>query len=179
MGMAPLALQFHMPPGPQSLAANSTHVSPTAYSAFHCSWSQKSWRSHMSNAAARTLAAFPSPRFKGERKSTAIPCSSSCSPPVGVVPFAVPAVGEERRPELQRREKMAAGWTSLGLVAVAVLVVGIAMPASAAGVQPPAPAPASDGTSIDQGIAYVLMLVALVLTYLIHPLDVSSPYRLF
>ncbi|PON97519.1 Arabinogalactan peptide, AGP [Trema orientale] len=38
----------------------------------------------------------------------------------------------------------------------------------------PAPAPTSDGTSIDQGIAYVLMLVALVLTYLIHPLDASS-----
>ncbi|KAJ4728163.1 Arabinogalactan peptide [Melia azedarach] len=38
----------------------------------------------------------------------------------------------------------------------------------------PAPAPVSDGTSIDQGIAYVLMLVALVLTYLIHPLDASS-----
>uniref|UniRef100_A0A453S6V0 Uncharacterized protein n=1 Tax=Aegilops tauschii subsp. strangulata TaxID=200361 RepID=A0A453S6V0_AEGTS len=36
-----------------------------------------------------------------------------------------------------------------------------------------------DSTSIDQGIAYVLMLVALVLTYLIHPLDASSPYRLF
>ncbi|XP_027351029.1 arabinogalactan protein 22 [Abrus precatorius] len=38
----------------------------------------------------------------------------------------------------------------------------------------PAPAPSSDGTSIDQGIAYVLMLVALVLTYLIHPFDASS-----
>ncbi|KAK1610337.1 hypothetical protein QYE76_034010 [Lolium multiflorum] len=75
---------------------------------------------------------------------------------------------------------MAAAWTSVGLVAVAALVVGIAMPASAAvAVQPPAPAPSSDGTTIDQGIAYVLMLVALVLTYLIHPLDVSSPYRLF
>ncbi|RLN08141.1 arabinogalactan peptide 16-like [Panicum miliaceum] len=35
------------------------------------------------------------------------------------------------------------------------------------------------GTSIDLGIAYVLMLVALVLTYLIHPLDASSPYKLF
>ena len=36
------------------------------------------------------------------------------------------------------------------------------------------------GTSVDQGIAYVLMLVALVLTYLIHPLDASSSaYRLF
>ncbi|KAG6597108.1 Arabinogalactan peptide 20 [Cucurbita argyrosperma subsp. argyrosperma] len=41
-----------------------------------------------------------------------------------------------------------------------------------------APAPASDGTSIDQGIAYVLMLMALVLTYLIHPLDASS-YQFF
>jgi len=30
------------------------------------------------------------------------------------------------------------------------------------------------GTSIDQGIAYLLMVVALVLTYLIHPLDASS-----
>ncbi|XVF13020.1 hypothetical protein REPUB_Repub08aG0171200 [Reevesia pubescens] len=35
----------------------------------------------------------------------------------------------------------------------------------------PAPAPTSDGTSIDQGIAYVLMLVALALTYLIHAAD--------
>ncbi|KAK9665311.1 hypothetical protein RND81_14G103900 [Saponaria officinalis] len=34
--------------------------------------------------------------------------------------------------------------------------------------QSPAPAPTSDGSNIDQGIAYVLMLVALVLTYLIH-----------
>ncbi|TXG65493.1 hypothetical protein EZV62_006768 [Acer yangbiense] len=39
---------------------------------------------------------------------------------------------------------------------------------------PPAPAPVSYGTSIDQGIAYVLMMAALVLTYLIHPLDASS-----
>ncbi|QCD77553.1 arabinogalactan protein 20 [Vigna unguiculata] len=38
----------------------------------------------------------------------------------------------------------------------------------------PAPAPSSDGTSIDQGIAYILMLVALVLTYLIHPFDAFS-----
>ncbi|EEE65784.1 hypothetical protein OsJ_21483 [Oryza sativa Japonica Group] len=77
---------------------------------------------------------------------------------------------------------MAAAWTSLGLAAVAVVVVGIAMPASAsaaAPAQPPAPGPSSDGTSIDQGIAYVLMLVALVLTYLIHPLDALSPYKLF
>ncbi|KAK3129755.1 hypothetical protein QOZ80_6BG0484210 [Eleusine coracana subsp. coracana] len=75
---------------------------------------------------------------------------------------------------------MAGVWSSMGLVGVAVLVVGIAMPASAiAPAQPPAPAPASYGTSIDQGIAYGLMLVALVLTYLIHPLDASSPCKLF
>ncbi|ESQ39272.1 hypothetical protein EUTSA_v10001752mg, partial [Eutrema salsugineum] len=43
----------------------------------------------------------------------------------------------------------------------------------------PAPAPTSDGTSIDQGIAYLLMVVALVLTYLIHPLDASSSYSFF
>ncbi|XP_006647136.1 arabinogalactan protein 16 [Oryza brachyantha] len=74
---------------------------------------------------------------------------------------------------------MAAGLAPLGAVAVAaVLVVGIVMPAAVAA-QAPAPAPASDGTSVDQGIAYILMLVALVLTYLIHPLDASSPYRLF
>ncbi|KAE8056053.1 hypothetical protein FH972_012851 [Carpinus fangiana] len=35
----------------------------------------------------------------------------------------------------------------------------------------PAPAPTSDGASIDQGIACVLMLLALVLTYLIHAAD--------
>ncbi|XP_072984712.1 arabinogalactan protein 16-like [Typha latifolia] len=62
------------------------------------------------------------------------------------------------------------------LVAVAVVALAIVLPAAA---QAPAPAPSSDGTSIDQGIAYVLMLVALVLTYLIHPLDASSPYKLF
>ncbi|RLM94049.1 hypothetical protein C2845_PM08G20910 [Panicum miliaceum] len=61
-----------------------------------------------------------------------------------------------------------------------VLVVAVAAAlAAAANAQAPAPAPASDGTSVDQGIAYVLMLVALVLTYLIHPLDASSAYRLF
>ncbi|MCL7041282.1 hypothetical protein MKW94_024590 [Papaver nudicaule] len=32
----------------------------------------------------------------------------------------------------------------------------------------PAMAPTSDGNAIDQGIAYVLMLAALVITYLIH-----------
>ncbi|KAB2024325.1 hypothetical protein CXB51_014887 [Gossypium anomalum] len=32
----------------------------------------------------------------------------------------------------------------------------------------PASPPMSDGVTVDQGIAYVLMLLALVLTYIIH-----------
>ncbi|AET04120.1 putative arabinogalactan peptide, AGP [Medicago truncatula] len=32
----------------------------------------------------------------------------------------------------------------------------------------PAPAPSSDGTAFDQGIAYFLMLVALLITYMFH-----------
>ncbi|KAI4992170.1 hypothetical protein ZWY2020_046662 [Hordeum vulgare] len=52
------------------------------------------------------------------------------------------------------------------------------MPALVAA-QAPAPAPTSDASSIDQGVAYLLMILALVLTYLIHPLDASSPYKLF
>ncbi|KAF8667016.1 hypothetical protein HU200_053187 [Digitaria exilis] len=63
------------------------------------------------------------------------------------------------------------------LAVAAALVFAVAMPAAAT--QAPVPAPTSDGTSIDQGIAYLLMIVALVLTYLIHPLDASSPYKLF
>ncbi|CAA0812971.1 Arabinogalactan peptide 20 [Striga hermonthica] len=60
------------------------------------------------------------------------------------------------------------------LVAVVVMaVVAAVFPSvSAANVNSlvPAPAPAfsSDGTTIDQGIAYALMLLALVLTYIIH-----------
>ncbi|RLN30357.1 arabinogalactan peptide 16-like [Panicum miliaceum] len=68
--------------------------------------------------------------------------------------------------------------TPSGLAVAAALVFAVAMPALAAA-QAHAPAPTSDGTSIDQGIAYLLMIVALVLTYLIHPLDASSPYKLF
>ncbi|XP_054787925.1 arabinogalactan protein 22-like [Prosopis cineraria] len=32
----------------------------------------------------------------------------------------------------------------------------------------PAPPPSSDGTAVDQGIAYFLMVVALAITYLFH-----------
>ncbi|TVT97372.1 hypothetical protein EJB05_32960, partial [Eragrostis curvula] len=68
--------------------------------------------------------------------------------------------------------------TPSGLAVAAALVLAIVMPAVVAA-QAPAPAPTSDGTSVDQCIAYTLMIVALVLTYLIHPLDASSPYKLF
>ncbi|KQK09015.1 arabinogalactan peptide 16 [Brachypodium distachyon] len=61
---------------------------------------------------------------------------------------------------------------SLLLMAIVVVL------ATVANAQAPAPTPTSDGTSVDQGIAYVLMFVALVLTYLIHPLDASSTYKL-
>ncbi|KAK9067954.1 hypothetical protein SSX86_012065 [Deinandra increscens subsp. villosa] len=67
---------------------------------------------------------------------------------------------------------------SSALFSTFALVFAITLP-TAVHAQPfaPAPAPSSDGTSIDQGIAYLLMLLALVLTYLIHtvdsPLDLS------
>ncbi|KAK3024237.1 hypothetical protein RJ639_043613 [Escallonia herrerae] len=87
---------------------------------------------------------------------------------------------------------------SFRAVVVFVLVLAIATPYVAlAQSTAPAPAPSSDvvllvcesaltgcledalfnlgrRSSIDLGIAYVLMLAALVLTYLIHPLDASS-----
>ncbi|XP_068665287.1 arabinogalactan protein 41-like [Aristolochia californica] len=74
---------------------------------------------------------------------------------------------------------MAISRVSFGAMLVVALVFSIFLPAAQAQNLAPAPAPASDGTSIDQGIAYVLMLVALVLTYLIHPMDATSSYRLF
>ncbi|KAL5718867.1 Arabinogalactan protein 16 [Ranunculus cassubicifolius] len=72
---------------------------------------------------------------------------------------------------------MAVSRVSFRVMVMAVLVFSIVLPQAHA--QAPAPAPTSDGTSIDQGIAYVLMLVALVLTYLIHPLDASSYHSFF
>ncbi|KAB1998955.1 hypothetical protein F383_05303 [Gossypium arboreum] len=62
----------------------------------------------------------------------------------------------------------------MGVMAILALVFAIVSPYVEAQASAPAPSPTSDGTSIDQGIAYVLMLVALMLTYLIHPLDASS-----
>ncbi|KAF5734208.1 arabinogalactan peptide 20-like [Tripterygium wilfordii] len=66
---------------------------------------------------------------------------------------------------------MAVSKVSVGVVAVAALFLAIVLPAAQAQSFSPAPSPTSDGTSVDQGIAYVLMLVALVLTYLIHAAD--------
>ncbi|XP_041029075.1 arabinogalactan protein 41-like [Juglans microcarpa x Juglans regia] len=67
---------------------------------------------------------------------------------------------------------MAVSRISSGVVAVvAVFFAVLVLPAVQAQSLAPAPAPTSDGTSIDQGIAYVLMLVALALTYLIHAAD--------
>ncbi|CAN6456890.1 unnamed protein product [Victoria cruziana] len=66
------------------------------------------------------------------------------------------------------------------LAVMGFFLMGLSLPAAMG--QPsaaPAASPSSDGTSIDQGIAYMLMIVALVLTYLIHPLDASSFYSSF
>ncbi|KAE8662055.1 Arabinogalactan peptide 22 [Hibiscus syriacus] len=72
------------------------------------------------------------------------------------------------------------GVSRVSLVPVlrALVVVGMTALPAAVQAQPstPAPAPTSDGTSIDQGIAYVLMVVALALTYLIHAADLCFTF---
>ncbi|KAG6579545.1 Arabinogalactan protein 16, partial [Cucurbita argyrosperma subsp. sororia] len=57
-----------------------------------------------------------------------------------------------------------------------VFVLAMLLPACAQSLAPAQPPAASDGTSIDQGIAYVLMLLALVLTYIIHSADLSISF---
>ncbi|GMN31717.1 hypothetical protein TIFTF001_003368 [Ficus carica] len=71
---------------------------------------------------------------------------------------------------------MAVSRVSFGVFAVVALVLSAAFPAVQAQAPALAPVPTSDGTSIDQGIAYVLMLVALALTYLIHAADISYSF---
>ncbi|XP_062146684.1 arabinogalactan protein 41-like [Alnus glutinosa] len=75
---------------------------------------------------------------------------------------------------------MAVSRMSFGVVAVAAAVfavlVVVFLPAVQAESVAPAPAPTSDGASIDQGIACVLMLLALVLTYLIHAADMPKSF---
>lgn len=61
---------------------------------------------------------------------------------------------------------------SFGVYAMFGLAFGILLPSVQAQPLVPAPDPTpSDGTTIDQGIACGLMLLALVLTYLIHTFD--------
>nr|XP_009771613.1 PREDICTED: arabinogalactan peptide 20-like [Nicotiana sylvestris]XP_016452365.1 PREDICTED: arabinogalactan peptide 20-like [Nicotiana tabacum] len=62
----------------------------------------------------------------------------------------------------------------VAVLAIFVVALATVIPFAQSQEFAPAPAPASDGTAVDQGIAYVLMLVALVLTYLIHPMDASA-----
>ncbi|WCJ36788.1 arabinogalactan protein 41 [Euphorbia peplus] len=59
---------------------------------------------------------------------------------------------------------------SFGFFVIVAIIYATMMP-SAYAQSPtlaPTPAPTSDGNAVDQGIAYVLMLVALAVTYLIH-----------
>ncbi|KDP22176.1 hypothetical protein JCGZ_26007 [Jatropha curcas] len=64
---------------------------------------------------------------------------------------------------------MAVSGVSFGFfAALSILYAFIMFPLAQCQFPASAPSPTSDGTTIDQGIAYVLMLLALVLTYLIH-----------
>ncbi|KAL7159975.1 hypothetical protein ABFS83_01G063400 [Erythranthe nasuta] len=67
---------------------------------------------------------------------------------------------------------------SFGIFATIAIVFAILLPVTEGHGHDgfaPAPAPTSDGTTIDQGIACGLMVLALVLTYLIHFFD-HSPF---
>ncbi|EOY30561.1 Arabinogalactan peptide 20 [Theobroma cacao] len=54
------------------------------------------------------------------------------------------------------------------VMAIFAFILALLIPSINAQSPAPAPPPTSDGVAVDQGIAYVLMLVALVLTYIIH-----------
>ncbi|CAN6541100.1 unnamed protein product [Malus baccata var. baccata] len=54
------------------------------------------------------------------------------------------------------------------VMAVFALVISLLLPSIDAQSLAPAPAPTSDGVAVDQGIAYGLMVLALLLTYIIH-----------
>ncbi|KAK4262858.1 hypothetical protein QN277_028360 [Acacia crassicarpa] len=71
---------------------------------------------------------------------------------------------------------MASSSSSFGVLAILpALILALVMPSAVhAQSSAPAPAPTSDGTAIDQGIAYILMFLALLVTYLIHSADVSG-----
>ncbi|KAL8037522.1 hypothetical protein ABFS82_11G045500 [Erythranthe guttata] len=61
---------------------------------------------------------------------------------------------------------------SMVMIIVGFMLMAITHCASAHGGAAPAPAPSpapsNDGAAVDQGIAYLLMLLALAITYLIH-----------
>ncbi|ESW09559.1 hypothetical protein PHAVU_009G137200 [Phaseolus vulgaris] len=63
---------------------------------------------------------------------------------------------------------MAVSSASVRVATFLILIIAALMTVASSEVTAPAPAPTSDGTTIDQTIAYVLMLVALVLTYIMH-----------
>ncbi|XVE70543.1 hypothetical protein DITRI_Ditri10aG0080400 [Diplodiscus trichospermus] len=54
------------------------------------------------------------------------------------------------------------------VMAIFALVLALIVPPINAQSPAPSPPPTSYGVAVDQGVAYVLMLVALVLTYIIH-----------
>lgn len=54
------------------------------------------------------------------------------------------------------------------VMSIFALALALVAPSINAQVLAPAPSPSSDGIAVDQGIAYVLMLLALLLTYIIH-----------
>ncbi|BBN20062.1 hypothetical protein MPTK1_8g16120 [Marchantia polymorpha subsp. ruderalis] len=57
------------------------------------------------------------------------------------------------------------------VVTIFVFIMGALAPLVNAQAPAPGPVPTSDGYAIDQSVAYTLLFLALVLTYLIHPLD--------
>ncbi|BAT78787.1 arabinogalactan protein 41-like [Vigna umbellata] len=63
---------------------------------------------------------------------------------------------------------MAVSSASFRVVTFLILIIAALMTVASSQVTAPAPAPTSDGTTIDQAVAYVLMLLALVLTYIMH-----------
>ncbi|MFS7965350.1 putative arabinogalactan protein/22/41 [Helianthus anomalus] len=54
------------------------------------------------------------------------------------------------------------------VMAIFVFTLSLILSTINAQASSPAPAPSSDGATIDQGVAYVLMMVALALTYIMH-----------
>ncbi|KAL5728929.1 hypothetical protein ACHQM5_001951 [Ranunculus cassubicifolius] len=67
--------------------------------------------------------------------------------------------------ELKRLSSASASMAVFAFIVALVFPVAVVAQSRAG---EPAVAPTSDGVAIDQGIAYVLMFAALLLTYIIH-----------